>query len=562
MPSSPNPGDGGGTGSGRSVRLKREDPTNHFTTQRAGCNRIVQTVDSSPSSSLEGTILPTKTRLLAYLVLLISCFFPNLFAQNPTTGAISGRHLPRIRVDDTGHFLQTEDGKPFFWLGDTAWQLVHDTTREECSYYLHVRARQGYTVIQTVVLTEFGGLDKPSALGLRPFVDNDPLKPVEAYFDRVDEIVHEAESLGLYVALVPAWGDKLTAPWGTGPRIFRNDNLPVAHSYARYLGAKLKAHTNIIWVLGGDRPARIAGMNNDYLLEMATTAGFSPDQDWTPIWREFAAGLAEGTGTTPLITYHPQGGPESSSVMLHNERWLSINGMQSGHGGGHDIPVWEWVARDYALNPTKPTLDLEPNYEDHPYNPWPRWDPSTGYFRDYDVRKQTYRSVFAGAAGVTYGHHAVWGFVGARNDVVNFADRDWIDALYRPAGRQMEFLKDLMLSRPYFSRIPDQSLIAGDPGKGGLHLQATRDKDGRYVFVYFPMNDQTATLDLRKLPAKRWKAWWYDPRTGIATLIGYFDGGSTKEFRTPAYGPDWVLVLDDATTNFPLPGLEACCNSD
>ena len=131
-----------------------------------------------------------------------------------------------------------------------------------------------------------------------------------------------------------------------------------------------------------------------------------------------------------------------------------MNGMQSGHGSGHDVPVWEWVERDYALKPAKPTLDLEPNYEDHPVNPWPRWNPALGYFRDLDVRKQVYRSVFAGACGVTYGHHAIWGFVGARNEVINHADRDWTDALQRPAGREMQFLRDLMESRPYFSRIP------------------------------------------------------------------------------------------------------------
>jgi hypothetical protein len=60
---------------------------------------------------------------------------------------------------------------------------------------------------------------------------------------------------------------------------------------------------------------------------------------------------------------------------------------------------------------------------------------------------------------------AVWGFVGERNDVINHADMDWVTGLHRPGGRKMQFLKNLMLSRPYFSRIPDQSLIAGDAGE-------------------------------------------------------------------------------------------------
>jgi Protein of unknown function (DUF4038)/Putative collagen-binding domain of a collagenase len=462
--------------------------------------------------------------------------------------------LPRIQVDSSGHFLQTKDGRPFFWLGDTAWQLISSTTREECSYYLHTRARQGYTVIQAVVLAEMDGVNKSSALGFRPFVDDDPLHPNEDYFNRVVEIVKEAKSLGLYVALVPAWGDKLTAPWGDGPRLFRNDNLPVAHSYGRYLGEKLRGQSNVIWMLGGDRPARLPGGEDEYAKKMSQQAGFPPDQDWTPIWREIASGLAEGTGRVPLTIYHPEGA-HSSSLLLHNEAWLSMNGMQSGHGSGHDVAVWDMISHDYALHPTKPTIDLEPNYEDHPYDPWPRWDPSTGYFRDYDVRKQTYRSVFAGGAGVTYGHHAVWGFVGPRNDVINHADRDWVDALERPAGRQMIFLRKLIESRPFFSRIPDQSLIVGDPGKGGMHLQATRDRDGTYAFIYFPMNDQSATIDLQKLSGKKFRAWWYDTRTGVGTLIGEIAGGSSREFKTPPYGPDWVLVLDDVAAGYSPPGL-------
>ena len=460
------------------------------------------------------------------------------------------RPLPAVRVHSGGHFLETEDGRPFFWLGDTAWELIDHTTREECSYYLHTRSLQGFTVIQTVVLAEFQGITQPSAFGEKPFLDDDPKRPNEKYFDRVREMVDEAASDGLYVALVPTWGDKLTAPWGDGPRLFRLDNLPLAHDYARYLAQKLKGRTNVLWILGGDRPPRLTSPNKS-----AQAAGFPADQDWTPIWREMARGLADGLDGKPLILYHPQGGADSSQY-LHNEPWLSVNGMQSGHGSGHDVPVWEWIARDYALKPAKPALDLEPNYEDHPYNPWPRWDPATGYYRDLDVRKQVYRSVFAGGCGVTYGHHAVWGFVGKRNPVINHADRDWINALQRPAGRQMKFLRELMESRPYFSRIRDESLIVADPGTGALHIEATRDGEGSYAFVYFPMNDLTAKLDLTKMKAKRLRGWWYDPRTGVGTLIGMLDAGPEVEFRSPPYGPDWVLALEDPDAGYPPPGLK------
>jgi hypothetical protein len=465
------------------------------------------------------------------------------------------RPLPRIVVHPDGHFLSGADGSPFFWLGDTAWQLIQWTTRDECSYYLRTRASQGFSVIQTVVLAEFDGVKQPTATGLLPFENQDPRHPNDAFFNRVVEIVDEAASLGLYVALVPTWGDKLTAPWGAGPRLFRNDNLDVARAYTRYLAGKLRERTNILWVLGGDRPPRLSALDHDQQMQMARETGFPPDQDWTPIWSALAAGLHDGSATTPTIVYHPNGG-FSSSATLHHEPWLSMNGMQSGHGSGHDVPVWDWIAHDYALSPAKPTLDLEPNYEDHPYNPWPRWDPATGYFIDHDVRKQVYRSVLAGGCGVTYGHHSIWQFATRRHEVINHAKMDWIRAIERPAGRQVGFLRQLMLSRPYFRRIPDQSLIVGDPGQGGLHLQAARDREGTYAFVYFPLIDLPATIDLGRLKAARLRAWWYDTRTGIATPIETPLNNKPQEFRSPPYGPDWVLVVEDADAGYAPPGLK------
>jgi uncharacterized protein DUF4038 len=49
-------------------------------------------------------------------------------------GAVSApaqarRTLPRLKVSDNKRFLVQEDGKPFFYLGDTAWELFHRLTR-------------------------------------------------------------------------------------------------------------------------------------------------------------------------------------------------------------------------------------------------------------------------------------------------------------------------------------------------------------------------------------------------------------------------------------------------
>ena len=85
--------------------------------------------------------------------------------------------LPRLKVSENHRFLVTENGKPFFYLGDTAWELFHRLNREEADRYLADRAKKGFTVIQAVALGELGGVEDSNAYGHRSLLDNDPTRP-------------------------------------------------------------------------------------------------------------------------------------------------------------------------------------------------------------------------------------------------------------------------------------------------------------------------------------------------------------------------------------------------
>src|SRR6476469_7276190 len=122
----------------------------------------------------------------------------------------SNTHIAaQLRVSANKRFLVTADGTPFFWLGDTAWELFHRLTREEAVLYLKNRAAKGFTVIQAVALAELDGLHTPNAYGEMPLENDDPTKPREAYFQHVDFIIDKAAELGLYIGLLPTWGDKI-----------------------------------------------------------------------------------------------------------------------------------------------------------------------------------------------------------------------------------------------------------------------------------------------------------------------------------------------------------------
>jgi hypothetical protein len=326
--------------------------------------------------------------------------------------------------------------------------------------------------------------------------------------------------------LLPTWGDKYNLQWGEGPVIFDPCN---AFAYGKFVGARYNDYTNVIWIMGGDRNEVHEG------------------RDYAPVVRAMAAGVVSAYERNPLMTYHPRGW-NCSADAFHYDDWLDFNMWQSSHGQT-DTPIWEWIARTYDRIPTKPVFDGEPNYEDIPIG----FKPERGYFRDYDVRKQAYRAVFAGGFGETYGHNSVWQMHKEGDEGILGATHTWKEALDRPGASQMIHLKNLMLSRPYFSRIPGQDALASDPGTGGKHIQATRCSDGTYIMVYTPVQQSfAARIDL--LAGEEAKGWWYDPRTGEATEIGRFPAKGVRRFTPPADGPDWVLILDDAAKNFSAPG--------
>jgi hypothetical protein len=436
----------------------------------------------------------------------------------------------RLQVTNDGHYLQYEDGTSFFWLGDTAWELFHRLKKEEIINYLNNRQNKGFNVIQAVILAEFNGLQKPNQYGAIPLNNLDPTQPNETYFELVDFTVKQALQKNIFMGLLPTWGDKVTKLWGEGPVVFNEDN---AYVYGKWLGSRYKQYPNIIWILGGDRPA------------------VKDSLDWRPTWRAMAKGIKEGSNNQAIFSYHTWGGDNSTSQYLHNEEWLHINMMQSGHGGGHDVPVWEWIKRDRNLNPVKPTLDSEPNYEDHPVNPWPKWDPANGYFRDYDVRKQCYRSVFAGGCGVTYGHHAVWQFWSTREEKVNYADRYWTEAIDRPGAYQVGYLRKLIEMRSPLGRIPDQTILVEGQGEKGEYAAAFRDKDNRYAMVYLPVGKKIK-LNLSFIKSNKIIARWFNPRTGKMNKKVVITKSTAAAFVSPSVGVenDWVLVVEDATLGF------------
>ena len=428
--------------------------------------------------------------------------------------------MKRLKV--VGRWLFHDDGEPFFYLADTAWELLHRLNREETEEYLSVRAAQGFTVIQTVALAELDGLTTPNAYGRLPLLTDpqtglpDPTRPDTAgpcsYWDHVDYVLSRAEAHGLYVALLPTWGDKFCPLWGRGPAIFTPDN---ARAYGRWIAARCAGRPNVIWVLGGDRPL---------------------DESTRPI----VDGMAEGiraADRTHLITMHPCGGARSTDF-LADAAYIDFHTAQSGHDVGQCFRSDDFLL-EMAAAGDKPYMDSEPRYEDHPAC----FDAALGYYwGEAEVRQNAYWDVLAGACGHTYGNHNIWCF---NTEPGAYFPYHWREALTHPAAEQMRWLKKLRLRGDYASLKPARDLVK-ETWAGEAHPGAA--VGAGYAYVYTPLG-LPVTVDMARVsPSGRpIRALWFDPRTGEETVLGVYAAAMPNTFAPPdaGKGRDWVLILEE-----------------
>lgn len=437
----------------------------------------------------------------------------------------------QLQVSPDGHFLQHADGTPFFYLADTAWMLVSKMTAEEARQLFADRAAKGFTVIQSLIFRDMFVPNSPNVHGVRPFASEADMYAAKLnpeWLDWVVRITQMAAEHGLVMAWLPTWGDKWTKHSNSaGPVIFDKDSK--AEAYGRDLSEALGACDNVIWVLGGDSKIE------------------TPAQ--ADIIRAMARGLRSGASRGRLITFHPGGG--NTSATFNNEDWLDIKTFQSGHDQ-LNVPNYRYVETFDNTLPTKPCLDIEPNYEWAPVG-WSRQNPiepeHRAFFDDYDVRRSYYRSVLAGSAGFSYGCDPV-------RQIYRPGDRShawdgrgiqtWEEGLAAPGSSQLQLLKRLLLDRSYGTRIPDRRLLR-ELDEGGkdhpvAHIAVARCSAGSYILVYVPIRQMLA-IDTSVLPAKRLRIAVYDPEACVCRRTVEIDNEGL--FRhIPPRRMDTLLVID------------------
>ena len=460
--------------------------------------------------------------------------------------AIESTTRSPLRFDATGHYFAREDGSPFFYLADTVWMLFCRLTEDEARELFADRASKGFTVIQAVVFRDLFEPNTPNVDGIRPFASEQEMRAVRlnpAWIEWAVHITRIASEYGLVMGILPTWGDKWNEHSNSaGPVIM---DRAKARDYCRQLSDGLAACENVIWILGGDSPVQKP--------EYAATI------------RAMALGIREGGSGQRLGAFHPSG--MGSSALFPGDAWLDFNSLQTSHYKPN-IPGYLYIERLFAEHPAKPCLDMEPNYELSPMFEVERGaagQPYVPVFTPYDVRKSFYRTVFAGAAGFTYGCEPVRQIIksGDRVHIWEGIDLpDWREALGAPGSAQLSLLPRVLSERSYFTRVPAQELLLpprqagawpdrmsiGIPAAGqqntdpASYVSVARCTAGSWIMAYVPVR-QLVEISTSTLAGDDLRVTVYDPES-LEALHRFVTPRAESIKLVPERDLDTLFVID------------------
>jgi len=394
-----------------------------------------------------------------------------------------------IRVSANGRYFVDEQGEPFFWLGDTQWELFRCFTPQDADAVIARRKAQGFSVLQ-VMVTGLGKGDRPNMEGHAAWVGGAPGHPNEAYFENVDRVVDAISRAGMVAVL----------------GIYHQEQREVltcenARAYARWLSGRYADVPCIVWTMYP-----------------------RAEQEFVPVMRELAAGLREGDGGVHMITVHPDPSPTSSSF-IHGESWLDFNMMQPclDYESIHDM-----IARDRACVPSKPTVMAEGGYE----------GVNLGRLQTpLEIRKQAYWSYLAG------GHHSYG------HDSSNTAPHEWRSWIDSPGAQHLGICRRVLTGlREWWNLVPDQSLFAAGAGSGIALNVAARSASDHWALLYLASSTTVGIKMAGICDATSAEASWINPTTGARTGLGVLACRGTRDFTAPAGWADALLLFERNTS--------------
>jgi hypothetical protein len=420
-----------------------------------------------------------------------------------------------LRLSADRRHLVDDAGRPFFYFADTAWSVVWKGSPEQWATYLDRRRQQGFSVLQVNLLPWRWHLTDVE--GNRPFRDDGPTRPNEAYFARFDRFLAMAAERDLHTCLMLLWG---------GPR----PNLPASRftteqavRFASYAVERF-GRFPVLWSLSGDA---------EYSQEL---------EKWEAVGAAVEAADRRGHPTTNHLP------PSMNWRFLHHDApWHDFHMLQTGHRRSALADIAALPAAYYRADGPKAVVNGEPWYEAHPSR-----DVREVYgpaFTAYDARYALWTSVLSGATmGHTYGAQGIWNWKRPGDDESELAGPQigptWTESLDLLGAEQCALASRFLRGVDWSRLVPCPERVELQPGPLGYEPRPScAEVPGVLRLVYLPAGPGRPLL--KGLAAVPWRAGWLDPRSGVFDPIGQIDPALDLSWRAPERpsGEDWVLVL-------------------
>jgi hypothetical protein len=440
-----------------------------------------------------------------------------------------------LKVSDNKRYLSYANGEPFFWLGDTAWEMVWKARWAEVQKYVADRAAKKFSVVQMVPMSHLAferGTGIHNRNGATYFLDSDYAKPNPRYFDYLDSIVQGMNNAGIVAVMSPLWATMSEYHIATS----KYENYLTraqALAMARYIAARY-AGAHVAWIVGGDQKYETSAQKN--------------------FWADFGRTLKTASGGQQLTTVHSDGFTASFDFFDNSTEWLDFQMYQSAHVAHNDF-VWNAAQRGYNLLPIKPLIDGEPAYEAIPNEFWSYADTAKRFpIRAEHVRRNNYEAILGGSIiGVSYGANGIWQWntleMPTNPSITPFIDSaDYVDsALQYPGAFQMTYLREWMERVKWHTMSPQNAAAVKFTTTNALfdpptNYIASMQSDSMTV-AFFPQKIKSATVNL---PRVCWNqagmASWVNPSTGRVERQERINAGLTNVFAVDNTS-DWLLVV-------------------
>ena len=427
-----------------------------------------------------------------------------------------------LKLSSNSRYLTDIHNKPFLIKEISAWGLIQALPEAEESAYLDSIKTKGFNTVMVSIIsydTRFAG-DPPNWQGISPFNAKWDFSTYNiAYFEHADRFLRMAGEKGILVLLVPCYlGYKGDPNQGWWPKLLSPTNtVDKSYRYGKFLGERYKDFNNIIWIAGGDNSG-----TGELYAHMDTIIKGIKHFDQEHLW----TGHFESTNTW------------SSANPLY-AKYIDIDGL------------YEWVETDLGKNAPQYNADLKQYQKgkmiiqlDQSYeHDIPHKDDNENY---QWIRRKNYDGLLSGCAGTS--------FSPGTKDNPGYYFKNWQELMSTEGMDEAMRCFEVFKRRAWEKLVPDTGDLVIKAGRGDYgkidYVCAAKASDNSTYMAYLPVG-KGLTIDLAALNIRTVNAWWYNPQSGEAWVIGILPADKIQQFEAPT-DEDWLLVIDNAALRMPM----------